>query len=715
MSAISTTMLEFLQPGDLLLYSTPLYGGSIHFIEHVLTKFGIHVLGFKAGHTHEELIRLVESSGHAGRLGMIFIETPANPTNSLIDIEFCKQLAKRFSTPEREVVVAVDNTYMGPLWQHPLKLGADLVLYSATKYLGGHSDVIAGACLGAKAHITRIKTLRTFLGNMAGPWTGWLLMRSLETLKPRMETQAKNAAQVAHFLREHPLVEKVHYLGFITPGGQGAVRHLPETVPLRRRDDFVRHRGRREGGVRLPQQPQADQAGGQPRRDREPGGTPGHDDALRRRRGGTRSDGDRRGDGSDLYRGRAPRRPHLGHRPGAGERRGGGTRGGPLTIDPHAAAAKAGGTLFVVAALLLAGCGGRKAPRAVSSLAGNDSVRIFDHHVHVMSPALVERWKSIGVPFSKPDYAYSDIDSILKFNPADRMFLISMAYLWASPEFSDSAERSNVARENDFVAGLARKHPEKLFAFCGVNPLTDYAAAELLRCRNDLGMYGLKLHFASSGVSLNNADHLARVREILSLAADQKMPVVLHFDNQTDTFDAADVDILIDSVLAQGTSDGTLPRPSRDRGRVYAPDQDHPRTVLRRPEKPARSRETPDLLRHLGRRSHRKLGTGPRPHAGVFRRPLGPADGSGARTGRLRDRLSGIQHDGVPDAARIEYDLDERGVDRHRGEWSAAAGSGAAEGVTKGSARGSICGRDRRPARYRSSGRDSSRGRFQGR
>jgi len=105
------------------------------------------------------------------------------------------------------------------LWQHPLKLGADLVLYSATKYIGGHSDVIAGACLGSKALIGRIKGLRTFLGNMAGPWTGWLLMRSLETLKVRMEQQALNAVQVANYLKQHPKVSHVYYLGFIPEQG----------------------------------------------------------------------------------------------------------------------------------------------------------------------------------------------------------------------------------------------------------------------------------------------------------------------------------------------------------------------------------------------------------------------------------------------------------------------------------------------------------------
>src|SRR6218665_3634144 len=146
---------------------------------------------------------------------MIHIETPANPTNALIDINMCVDIKKRYSTPNSDVILSVDNTYMGPLWQHPLKHGADLVLYSATKYIGGHSDVIAGACLGSKELMARIKGLRTFLGNMAGPWTGWLLMRSLETLKVRMEEQAKNAVQVANFLKSHPKVTKVYYLGLI--------------------------------------------------------------------------------------------------------------------------------------------------------------------------------------------------------------------------------------------------------------------------------------------------------------------------------------------------------------------------------------------------------------------------------------------------------------------------------------------------------------------
>ena len=213
MAAITTVLLEFLKPGDLLLISNPVYGGSDHFIKKILPKFGINVAEFSVGQTKEEIIQLVENTGIANKLAMVYIETPANPTNDLIDIEESKEIAKYFSSSEKEIYLAVDNTYMGPIWQHPLKHGADLVLYSATKYIGGHSDVIAGACLGSKELMQRVKGLRTFLGNMASPNSGWLLLRSLETLKVRMDTQAINAEKVAAFLNTHPLVEKVYYIG----------------------------------------------------------------------------------------------------------------------------------------------------------------------------------------------------------------------------------------------------------------------------------------------------------------------------------------------------------------------------------------------------------------------------------------------------------------------------------------------------------------------
>ena len=215
MAAVTTVLMEFLKPGDLLLHSCPVYGGTEHFIEKILVKFGIESVTFYPTDSKSDILKKIRASGKADALAMIYLETPANPTNALIDMTMCREIADEFSTPKKRVYVAVDNTYMGPLWQHPLQFGADIVLYSATKYIGGHSDVIAGACLGSAELIKRVKTLRTFLGNMAAPWTGWLLLRSLETLKVRMECQAQNAVRVADFLSSHPKVEKVYYLGLI--------------------------------------------------------------------------------------------------------------------------------------------------------------------------------------------------------------------------------------------------------------------------------------------------------------------------------------------------------------------------------------------------------------------------------------------------------------------------------------------------------------------
>lgn len=217
MSAISTSLLEFLKPGDLLLYSSPTYGGTDHFIHHFLPKIGVHTLSFHHGQTMEEIENLLVESGLSDKLAMIFIESPANPTNDIVDIAGCRKLATKFSSNEKHITIAVDNTYMGPIWSHPLAHGADLVIYSATKYIGGHSDLIAGAVLGNFDNIKRVRTLRTFLGNMASPHTCWLLLRSLETLKVRMDQQQQNATEVADFLDQHNKVDKVFYLGLLQP------------------------------------------------------------------------------------------------------------------------------------------------------------------------------------------------------------------------------------------------------------------------------------------------------------------------------------------------------------------------------------------------------------------------------------------------------------------------------------------------------------------
>jgi len=218
MAAIATTLLTFLNPGDIILHSDPVYGGTDFLLKHILPRFGVRAVGFMAREGHAAATALLADPDLAAHLKMVYVETPANPTNALVDIAECARLAHHYSTPERRVLTAVDNTFLGPLWQQPLKQGADLVLYSATKYIGGHSDLIAGVCLGTHDLVDQVRALRTILGTMPDAWTGWLLMRSLETLKLRMTAQMKTARIVADFLADHPKVERVYYLGHLAEG-----------------------------------------------------------------------------------------------------------------------------------------------------------------------------------------------------------------------------------------------------------------------------------------------------------------------------------------------------------------------------------------------------------------------------------------------------------------------------------------------------------------
>ncbi len=214
MAAITTAILAFASPGDLIVHSEPLYGGTDHFFKSILPRFGVETAAFPSKLGPGALSRRLGGS-RRGRLAMVFVETPANPTNEHTDIRACAAFARVFSSRGRRAVLAVDNTFLGPLWQRPLDHGADLSIYSATKFLGGHSDLIAGVCSGAKPLLAKVREMRTFLGSMASPWTGWLLLRSLETLKIRMTEQARNAEIVARHLARHPRVERVYYPGLL--------------------------------------------------------------------------------------------------------------------------------------------------------------------------------------------------------------------------------------------------------------------------------------------------------------------------------------------------------------------------------------------------------------------------------------------------------------------------------------------------------------------
>jgi methionine-gamma-lyase len=215
MAAISTTVLTFVRPGDLFVYASPVYGGTDHFFNHVLPQFDIQVVNFYPGEEEKDIIERIEAAAPGKSPGMIYVETPGNPTNSLIDLEMVRRLATYFSIPEKKCLMAVDNTFLGPVFQHPMQFGADLVLYSATKYIGGHSDVVAGACVGNEQLIGAVKGMRTFFGSQLDPNSSWLLMRSLETLKVRMEEQTKSALEIAQYLSTHHMVDKLHYLGFL--------------------------------------------------------------------------------------------------------------------------------------------------------------------------------------------------------------------------------------------------------------------------------------------------------------------------------------------------------------------------------------------------------------------------------------------------------------------------------------------------------------------
>lgn len=218
MAAISTTILAMVKPGEVIISTAPVYGGTHYLFEHILPTFHIGVERVLAGPGAAERMRAAAERVGVDKVRMLFLETPANPSNEMTDISAIARLGRELSGGrERRIVTAVDNTFLGPVFQRPAPLGADLILYSATKFIGGHSDVVAGVVTGPRDLMTPILTMRTILGTMANPFAGWLLLRSLETLSVRMRRQAKSAAKLALLLSDHPKVKAVHYPGLIDP------------------------------------------------------------------------------------------------------------------------------------------------------------------------------------------------------------------------------------------------------------------------------------------------------------------------------------------------------------------------------------------------------------------------------------------------------------------------------------------------------------------
>jgi methionine-gamma-lyase len=222
MSAIATLLLTFVQPGDVIVHSGPLYAATEGLISKILGKFGVTYVDFPSGATREVIDSTIERAKGMGRVALIYLESPANPTNQLVDVEAVAAARKAAFGPDEQPPIAMDNTFLGPLWAKPLAQGADLSIYSLTKYAGGHSDLVAGGLVGKKALIDQVRSMRNTIGTICDPNTAWMLLRSLETLELRMEKAGDNAAKVCAFLRDHPKVEKVGYLGFLEEGSRQA-------------------------------------------------------------------------------------------------------------------------------------------------------------------------------------------------------------------------------------------------------------------------------------------------------------------------------------------------------------------------------------------------------------------------------------------------------------------------------------------------------------
>lgn len=217
MAAISNMLLAYVKPGDVVVYSGQIYSGAEYLITQILPDFHISFRSFSPTTSTEKIEATLKEEGIWEKVRFFYLETPANPSNALLRIANYKALADSIASDcGTRPLISVDNTYLGPIWQHPQAHGADFSIYSATKYIGGHSDLTAGACLGSSALMAPIKRMRTYMGGMLSPHNAWLILRSLETLELRMEKQAANAAKVADFLKGHPAVEKVYYLGHLT-------------------------------------------------------------------------------------------------------------------------------------------------------------------------------------------------------------------------------------------------------------------------------------------------------------------------------------------------------------------------------------------------------------------------------------------------------------------------------------------------------------------
>ncbi|MBG9446033.1 bifunctional cystathionine gamma-lyase/homocysteine desulfhydrase [Cytobacillus firmus] len=203
MAAISSVMHLF-STGDHVIFTDDVYGGSYRLVTKVLTKYNVDVTFVDTSDLAAVEAAIKENTK------AIYVETPTNPLLKITDLAGISKLAK-----SKNLLMIVDNTFSTPYWQNPIELGADIVLHSATKYIGGHSDVVAGlVVVNSEQLAADMHFIQNSIGAVLGPQDSWLLIRGIRTLAIRMEEIEENAKRVAHFLADHPQVSKVYYPGF---------------------------------------------------------------------------------------------------------------------------------------------------------------------------------------------------------------------------------------------------------------------------------------------------------------------------------------------------------------------------------------------------------------------------------------------------------------------------------------------------------------------
>ncbi len=205
MAAISTSLLAFLQKGDHIILQETLYGGTYNFIVEEFDKFGI-------AYTFTDSMAIADFEKEIQHnTKVIFIETPSNPLMKIIDMQAIQELAKA-----HEILTMIDNTFASSINQTPVDFGIDIIIHSATKYMGGHSDILAGAVAGSKEHIKQIWNVAKNFGGSLSDFTVWMLERSLKTFNLRVKQQSYNALVMAEYLENSSFIEKVYYPGLVS-------------------------------------------------------------------------------------------------------------------------------------------------------------------------------------------------------------------------------------------------------------------------------------------------------------------------------------------------------------------------------------------------------------------------------------------------------------------------------------------------------------------